>query len=292
MADPIDPVVDVALISPNSYLSLTPNNYNIDFLKFRCKHQIVFEILSRHLLCRALTATVEVPVIYLQQVWHTIKYISDKRNKIEKLEAFVDTIPLALTTNSLLLLLNLPDAIFYDRATFKPEIPYDQLLREVHALGYDGSLTKVTAFNRRHLLPIWFTFFIILNCCLSSNTKYIDQCSTTFLCIFHGVTYHRQNFIPYMRFLQLAIDQLMTSNSQIPRRRSHQVCTSHKMRLIVNEPKDNPNLHPIPIPNTLLAYARPTTPSVEFHRNIIDQQASVVRPAPAGPTHGAQPERR
>lgn len=66
------PDADAALISPENYLQIVGNNFHLDTEAFHCQHIVIVEILRRHPLNHALTATAVVPTSYLQQLWHTL----------------------------------------------------------------------------------------------------------------------------------------------------------------------------------------------------------------------------
>ncbi|KAJ9546989.1 hypothetical protein OSB04_019532 [Centaurea solstitialis] len=82
-SSPIDPEADRALIAPEDIVRILQNNEYVNLSSVRVQHTIVREILRAHPLAYAVTATAEVPGIYLQQFWKTavldtrFVYISD-----------------------------------------------------------------------------------------------------------------------------------------------------------------------------------------------------------------------
>ncbi|KAI3692441.1 hypothetical protein L6452_32257 [Arctium lappa] len=240
----IDHVVDNALIHPDQFLPLTPNNFHLDIEALKCQHEVVVEILRGHPIYYALTATAEVPRLYLQQFWRSLTHIREEGEN--RLESRIDGMHIVITRELFRQILRLPTANSVPgRDSFDPPVSEATLCAEIQSLGYSADLPQTSSFNRRHLTPLWYTFFTILNRCLSSITKGIDQCSANLLRLFHGVAFYRhidytailwyeldqkvrdnagnrrRNFIPFMRFLQLIIRHYMELHPTIARRSTH-----------------------------------------------------------------------
>ena len=108
---PVNNAVDEALLPSASrvvYSRNTPNNYYIYLAHFLMRHQVVMDILRGHLLHYALTATVVVPDIYLQQFWHTVAFTTSHGE--ETVIAIVDATEVTVTLDELRMLLHLPQA--------------------------------------------------------------------------------------------------------------------------------------------------------------------------------------
>ena len=70
LSSPVDDVADEALVPTTSRVVYTPNTrnkYYVNFSTITMAHQVVVDVLRGHPLYSALTMTVEVPDIYLQQ---------------------------------------------------------------------------------------------------------------------------------------------------------------------------------------------------------------------------------
>ncbi|KAI3730005.1 hypothetical protein L6452_18680 [Arctium lappa] len=222
----IDPIVDAELIPENQYLSLTANNYHLDITQPAIQYQVIIEILMGHPISYALTETVTVPIIYLQQFWRSLRALeADGEFHLEGRESFDSMVSDATLCTNLL------------------------------SLGYGAELRIPSTFNRKYLSTIWYTMFTYIIRCLSSITKGIDQTSAPILRIFHAVAFNRHvdfadflwfeliqrvrstasrrsNFIPFMRFLQIVIRNYMNLYLEIQRRSTHPTCPHHPTRKI------------------------------------------------------------
>ena len=72
---PVDEAADEALVPSTSrvvYTHNTRNNYFVNLESFTTAHQVVVDVLRGHPLYTALSMTVQVPDIYLQQLWYTV----------------------------------------------------------------------------------------------------------------------------------------------------------------------------------------------------------------------------
>ncbi|KAJ9566212.1 hypothetical protein OSB04_002178 [Centaurea solstitialis] len=68
---PIDNAADNTLISPEHIHTILHNNEFVDLDNLSVQHSIILEILRAHPIAYAMTATADIPGIYLQQLWHT-----------------------------------------------------------------------------------------------------------------------------------------------------------------------------------------------------------------------------
>ncbi|GJU85464.1 hypothetical protein Tco_1293010 [Tanacetum coccineum] len=112
-----------------------------------CK--IVGQILLNHPLSYALTATADVPSMYLQQFWKTVSKMPNTK----------DTIKFKLNSQE----------IVYPKA------------------GYQGVVDKVSAFYTKFLAQPWQTMFKLFNCCLTTRTFGHDQTKINILQLFHAI---------------------------------------------------------------------------------------------------------
>ena len=167
------------------------------------------------------------------------------------------------------------------------------------SLGYSEHLPNASKFKRMHLTPLWHTLFSILNRCLTSKHTGIDRCSISTLRLFHGVAFNKhydyatifwnefvelvgdksrpgkaRTFVPFQRFIQLIILNMMRANRDLPKREFEPVCPEYPMNYLRNKDED-PNVQPLQIPEALLAYADQDAPSVrEYRQNIAPMSGS------------------
>ncbi|GJR35442.1 hypothetical protein Tco_1211126 [Tanacetum coccineum] len=117
-----------------------------------CK--IVGLILLDHCLSHALTATADVPVVYLQQFWRTVSKVPDTKDTIKFM---LDTQQFIYTVDMFRDTLHLP--------VETPENPF-VALANIHTIeafmnivGYQGVVDKVSAFFTKNLAQPWQTMF-------------------------------------------------------------------------------------------------------------------------------------
>ncbi|GJY68076.1 retrovirus-related pol polyprotein from transposon TNT 1-94 [Tanacetum coccineum] len=138
-----------------------------------CK--IVGKFLLDHPLSYALTATADVPIVYLQQFWRTvgkvpdtedmIKFILDTEQFTYIVDMFRDTLHLPVET---------PENPFVTPVNIQTTEAF------MNRVGYQGVVDKVSA------LP-WQTMFKVFNRCLTIRTSGHDQTKINILQLFHAV---------------------------------------------------------------------------------------------------------
>ncbi|KAI3729156.1 hypothetical protein L6452_17807 [Arctium lappa] len=186
----IDPIADAELIPEDQFLPLTTNNYHLDGTQPAIQHQVIIEMLRGHPLSYALTETATVPIIYLQQFWHSLHALEADGGF--HLEGRIHHTPVLLTSDLFRQFLRLPTAgSVAGREDFDPLVTDATLCTDLLSLGYGAELRIPSTFNRKHLSTIWYTLFTYINRCLSSITKGIDQTSAPILRIFHAVAFNR-----------------------------------------------------------------------------------------------------
>ncbi|GJY31062.1 hypothetical protein Tco_0414557 [Tanacetum coccineum] len=126
-----------------------------------CK--IVGQILLDHPLSYALTATVNVQAVYLQQFWRTFVYTVDM---------FRDILHLPVET---------PDNPFVAPVNIKTIKAF------MNRVGYQGIVDEVSAFYTKNLAQPWQTMFKVFNRCLTTRTSGHDQTKINILQMFHVV---------------------------------------------------------------------------------------------------------
>ncbi|KAJ9566882.1 hypothetical protein OSB04_002848 [Centaurea solstitialis] len=256
-SSPIDPEADRALIDPTEMVHILQNNEYVILSSVKVQHTIVREILRAHPISYAVTATAEVPAIYLQQFWHTA--VLDTRFGVFSIIGRVDQIELVITMEDVRRILRLPAATDGGHQEFDELVSGPILMSEILALGVTEEVKGVSQITTSHLPPIWAQLFNLMNRCLSSKTKGIDKATTSFWHIFHSVAYGRHidiaaqlwlditkdlttrertrhHSIPWLRFYGLIIRDHMERNLEIPRRSGHSVKQSEK-GIFINQGK-------------------------------------------------------
>ncbi|GKB45462.1 hypothetical protein Tco_0896215 [Tanacetum coccineum] len=182
---------------------------NIPCLK-ECR--IVGQLLVDHALNYALTAIVDVPVVYIQQFWKTVRQVS---NANETIHFMVDKEDITYIMDMFRASLKLPV-----ESPKQPFIP--------PARGYQGPIKKVSAFFTKNLAQPWQTMFKVFNRCLTSRLTGHNQTKINVMQIFHDVinrvhvdyasllwwdflhcVMQKKNVIQYPHFTKLIIADLM-----------------------------------------------------------------------------------
>ncbi|GJT80768.1 hypothetical protein Tco_1055110 [Tanacetum coccineum] len=164
-----------------------------------CK--IVRQLLLDHPLSYALTATDDVPVVYLQQFWRMVAKVTNTKDTIKFMQ---DT---------------------------------QQITYIVDMVGYQGVVDKVSAFYTKYLAQPWQTMFKVFNRCLTTRTSGHDQTKINILHLFHDVVnnsnvdyaallwwyfmanvFQKKVAIQYPRFIKLIITDVMMKFPKIPKR--------------------------------------------------------------------------
>ncbi|GJW49368.1 hypothetical protein Tco_0090719 [Tanacetum coccineum] len=145
-----------------------------------CK--IMGQILLDHPLSYALTATTDVPVVYLQQFWKTVSKVLDTKDTIKfKLDSQETTYTVDMFHNTLHLPVKTLDNPFV--APVNIEIIESFMQR----FGYQGVVNKVSAFYTKFLAQPWQTMFKVFNRCLTTRSFWHDQKKINILQLFHVV---------------------------------------------------------------------------------------------------------
>ncbi|GJW56543.1 hypothetical protein Tco_0103274 [Tanacetum coccineum] len=195
-----------------------------------CK--IVGKILLDHPLSYVLAATVDVPIVYLQQFWKTINKVPDTKDTIKfKLDRQEIVYTVDMFRSTLKLLMKTLENPFIAPTTMKVIKPFMQMV------GYQGVVNKVSAFYTKFLAQPWETMFKVFNRCLTTMTSGHDLTKINILQIFHVVVNHvhvdyadllwwdflncvhqKKDVIQYPRFTKLIIVDLMKKFPSIPQK--------------------------------------------------------------------------
>ncbi|GJR12974.1 hypothetical protein Tco_0795626 [Tanacetum coccineum] len=151
-------------------------------------------ILIDHPLRYALTATTDVPVVYLQQFWKTVSKVSDTKDTIRfKLDTQEITYTMDMFRDTLHFPVETPDNLFI--APVNIEVIQSFMQR----VGYQGVVDKVSVFYTKFLAQPWQTMFKVFNRFLTTRISGHDQTKINILQFFHVVV-NRTN-IDYVALL-------------------------------------------------------------------------------------------
>ncbi|GKA33191.1 hypothetical protein Tco_0719558 [Tanacetum coccineum] len=181
------------------------------------------QILLDHPLSYALTATTDVPAMYLQQFWKTVSKVPDTKDTIRfkldtqeivyTVDMFRDTLKLPMETldNPFIALVNI-----------------EIIESFMNKVGYQGVVDKVSTFYTKFLAQPWQIMFKVFNRCLTTRTSRHDQTTINILQFFHVVincthvdyaaplwwdfvncVFQKKDVIQYPRFTMFIITNLM-----------------------------------------------------------------------------------
>nr|GEV77953.1 hypothetical protein [Tanacetum cinerariifolium] len=123
-------------------------------------------ILLDHPLSYALTATIDVLVVYLQQIWQTIHKVPDTKDTIRfKLNTQEITYTMDLFRDTLKLSVETLDNLFITPLTIKTIESFMQ------TISYQGVANKVSALYTKNLAQPWQTMFKVFNRCQCCKTR-------------------------------------------------------------------------------------------------------------------------
>ncbi|GKA69865.1 hypothetical protein Tco_0775929 [Tanacetum coccineum] len=114
----------------------------------------------------ALTATADVPAMYIQQFWKTVKQVSNANNTIRfTFDKDTITYTVDMFRSTLQLPVETPDNPFIEPADLK------FIQRFLKIVGYEGIVDKVSDFYTKNLSQPWQTMFKVFNRCLTTRTS-------------------------------------------------------------------------------------------------------------------------
>ncbi|KAJ9542486.1 hypothetical protein OSB04_028992 [Centaurea solstitialis] len=274
-----DPSIDAdrQLLRSSSFLPSFSNNVPFN-PHAKMGAPVITAILRNHPLYTVLTKTVQVPTIYVQQVWHTLFGVNMFRH-----------------------VLGFPAANSRQGAVqFEPFASLEVAMAGVRSVGHTTAINAASQFNKSRLPKTYNTLFTILSRCLTGKRTAQDSATQSFLIFFYGVLFDkhydyaslvfydlkellakRQTHLPFPRFLSILIASAMERNPSIPRRAHAEMVKIHDMQSIRYPKQKFPP--EVPLFSELLAYADQNVDCVREYRN---RFAPMVQPEPAGPTQG------
>ncbi|KAJ9552231.1 hypothetical protein OSB04_016276 [Centaurea solstitialis] len=289
---------DRQLIRPSLYQPSISNNVPFN-PNASLKAPVITANLRNHPLYTVLTQTVEVPLIYVQQVWHTLQFHADPGN--HHFTAKLDHYNISFGVDKFRRVLGFPEANSRPNANqFEPFASLDVAMAGVESVGHLQAINAPSQFNKSHLPPTYNTLFTILSRCLTGKRTAQDTATQSFLVLFYGVLFNKhydyaslifydlkellakkQKHLPYPRFLSTIIASAMRQNQDIPRRSDAEKVKIHDMQSIRYPKKAFPP--EVPLFSELLAYADQNVACVRGYRA---RFPPMVQPEPEGPTQG------
>ncbi|KAJ9553022.1 hypothetical protein OSB04_017067 [Centaurea solstitialis] len=289
---------DRQLIRPSLYQPSISNNVPFN-PNATLKAPVITAILRNHPLYTVLTQTVEVPLIYVQQVWHTLQFHADPRN--HHFTAKQDHYNISFGVNKFRRVLGFPEANSRPNAIqFEPFASLEVAMAGVESVCHLQAIHTPSQFNKSHLPPTYNTLFTILSRCLTGKRTAQDTATQSFLVLFYGVLFNKhydyaslifydlkellakkQKHLPYPRFLSTIIASAMRQNPDIPRRSDAEKVKIHDMQSI-RYPKKT-FAPEVPLFSELLDYADQNVACVIAYRA---RFPPMVQPEPEGPTQG------
>ncbi|KAJ9561421.1 hypothetical protein OSB04_006581 [Centaurea solstitialis] len=289
---------DRQLIRPSLYQPSISNNVPFN-PHARLKAPVITAILRNHPLYTVLTQTVEVPMIYVQQVWHTLQFHADPGN--HHFTAKLDHYTISFGVNKFRRVLGFPEANSRPNVNqFEPFASLEVTMAGVESVGHLEAINAPSQFNKSNLPPTFNTLFTILSRCLTGKRAAQDTATQSFLVLFYGVLFNKhydyaslifydlkellakkQKHLPYPRFLSTIIANAMRQNPDIPRRSDAEKVKIHDMQSI-RYPK-KAFAPEVPLFSELLDYADQNVACVIAYRA---RFPPMVQPEPEGPTQG------
>ncbi|KAJ9544088.1 hypothetical protein OSB04_023795 [Centaurea solstitialis] len=292
---------DRQLIRPSLFLPSILNNVPFN-PHARMGAPVITAILRNHPLYTVLTKMVEVPMIYVQQVWNTLQFHADPDN--HHFTAKLDHYTISFGVNKFRCLLGFPEATSRPNAhQFEPFASLAVAMAGVESVGHLEAINAPSQFNKSNLPPTYNTLFTILSRHLTGKRTAQDTATQSFLTLFYGVLFNkhydyaslifhdlkellakRQKHLPYPRFLSILIASAMQRNSDILRRSDAEKVKIHDMQSIRYPKREY--APEVPLFSELLAYADQNVACVIEYRASF---APMVQPEPEGPTQGVIP---
>ncbi|GKE62143.1 hypothetical protein Tco_1512510 [Tanacetum coccineum] len=146
----------------------------------KCK--IVGQILLDHPLSYALTTTVDVPVVCLQQFWQTAHKVPNTKDTIRfKMDTQEITYTVDMFRAIPKLLVETPDNPFVAPVTIEIIESF------MNKVGYQGVVDKFSTFYMKNLAQLWQIMLKVFNRCLTIRASRHDQTKISIIQLFHVV---------------------------------------------------------------------------------------------------------
>ncbi|GKB20917.1 hypothetical protein Tco_0854840 [Tanacetum coccineum] len=226
-------IIPAAQLVPKFQRITRCNNYDVlQSIPCSLECKINGQIFLDHPLSYALTATADIPAVYLLQFWKKVRKVPD----IEDTIIFkVDSQEINYTVNMFRNTLQLSVETLDN--PFVSPINIEIIESFMHTVGCQGVVDKVSAFYMKFLAQPWQTMFKVFNRCLNTRTSRHDQIKINILQLFHAVVNQtnvdyasllwwdfmncvsqKKDVIQYPRFTKFIIADIMKKFPSIPPR--------------------------------------------------------------------------
>nr|GEW32051.1 hypothetical protein [Tanacetum cinerariifolium] len=113
------------LVHVNHQYDMAKANMEVDLTNLLgpAHSKVIGQILLRHQLRDALTASASVPIIYMQQMWHTVQ-LADSKNKFKFI---IDQEEVTFSVDDLCTVLKLPQATHNDNVEFVEPLEFSTI---------------------------------------------------------------------------------------------------------------------------------------------------------------------
>nr|GEZ24502.1 monodehydroascorbate reductase [Tanacetum cinerariifolium] len=205
--------------------------------------EIIAEILKHHPIRTALTTSATVPIVYMQQLWQTVK-LTDS-NTIIRFK--IDQHEVDFSLDTFRTVLQLPQATDNQNESFVDVPGFSGIVAFLKDIGYDGSIRIIADFKVKNLTQPWQTLFKIINRCTTTKSTGLDGARIGTLQILWGVVNkvhidyaeliwediiyhimhpgHKADTIPFPRYAKLIINHILSIKQDIPKRANEPVHT-------------------------------------------------------------------
>ncbi|GKA86068.1 hypothetical protein Tco_0807779 [Tanacetum coccineum] len=172
-------------MSPESLKRLAEEEDEIEFSKPQreATYQVTLDALKLSSCYLTFLITAEVPEIYMNQFWNTIKKIRDtdaKHFKLDKKKCRIDT---KVFREILHICLILPNQDFVEPPSEQEMVPF------IKELGYTGKCDMLYAIHIDQMHQPWRTFAAVINRCISGKTTSLDRLRSSRAQILWGMFY-------------------------------------------------------------------------------------------------------
>ncbi|GKA45443.1 hypothetical protein Tco_0738239 [Tanacetum coccineum] len=196
---------DEKLVPTDDKVKISKSNLRIDpsMNQLEETFQVALDILKNVPFYNAFLISADVPEIYMQQFWFTIKKV--KMTSYYKFEIDHKTCQIDVETFRKILYLtpNVKNQDFIQPPSF------DDLKEFLLELGYMGKLPSISEIHVDHMHQPWRTFGAIIKIFLSDLQYQIDYRQTKV---------RRREIMPYLRFNKVIIHYFMSQNKSISKR--------------------------------------------------------------------------
>ncbi|GJS12548.1 copia protein [Tanacetum coccineum] len=196
-------------MSPESLKRLAEEEDEIEFSKPQreATYQVTLDALKLSSCYPTFLITAEVPEIYMNQFWNTIKKIRDTdayHFKLDKKKCRIDT---KVFREILHICLILPNQDFVEPPSEQEMVPF------IKELGYTGKCDMLSAIHTDQMHQPWRTFAAVINRCISGKTTdFMFQADN------RDISPAHKEHMPYLRFTKVIITHFISKDKTISMR--------------------------------------------------------------------------